>query len=98
MEVINVGMSKDSDQQHRDRERSLLTDRARVSAELNAAVAKESGSTEQERAGDISAMPTHPADLGTDTMQSEMDAANVTRLSRELEHIDAELERLRAKS
>jgi RNA polymerase-binding transcription factor DksA len=88
-------MSKDSDQRRRDREQSLIADHNRVLAALNAAVAKESGATEQERAGDISAMPTHPADLGTDTMQTEMDAANVTRLSRELADIDAELERLR---
>jgi len=91
-------MSNDSEQYRRDRERSLLADRERILAALNAAVAEEAGATEQERAGDISAMPTHPADLGTDTMQAEMDAANVTRLSRELENIDAELERLRAKS
>jgi RNA polymerase-binding transcription factor DksA len=91
-------MSNDSEQHRRDRERSLIADRERVLAALNAAIAEESGSTEQQRAGDISAMPTHPADLGTDTMQSEMDAANVTRLSRELENIDTELERLRAKS
>jgi RNA polymerase-binding transcription factor DksA len=39
-------------------------------------------------------MPTHQADLGTDTMQEELDASNVTRISRELAEIDAALERL----
>jgi RNA polymerase-binding transcription factor DksA len=88
-------MSKDSESHRREREQTLIADRARVAADLDAAVAGASGETEQERSGDISAMPTHPADLGTDTMQSEMDAANVTRLTRELADIDAELERLR---
>jgi len=88
-------MSKDSESHRREREQTLIADRARVAADLDAAVAGASRETEQERSGDISAMPTHPADLGTDTMQSEMDAANVTRLTRELADIDAELERLR---
>jgi RNA polymerase-binding transcription factor DksA len=34
------------------------------------------------------------ADRGTDTMQEEIEAANVTRESRELAEIDAALERL----
>ena len=88
-------MSNDAEQRRRDREQTLIADHRRVLAALNAAVANESRATEQQRAGDISAMPTHPADLGTDTMQAEMDAANVTRLTRELADIDAELARLR---
>ena len=88
-------MLKDSESQRRDREQSLIADRERVLADLDAAIAEGSGATEKERSGDISAMPTHFADLGTDTMQSELDAANVTRLTRELADIDAELERLR---
>jgi len=39
-------------------------------------------------------MPSHPADLGTDTMQAELDASNATRVSRELAEIDAAIERL----
>ena len=39
-------------------------------------------------------MPLHMADLGTDTMQQELDASNATRVSRELAEIDAALERL----
>jgi DnaK suppressor protein len=38
-------------------------------------------------------MPLHPADLGTDTMQEELDASNATRISGELAEIDAALER-----
>ena len=91
----DVMMSNDAEQRRRDREQTLIADHRRVLAALNAAVANESRATEQQRAGDISAMPTHLADLGTDTMQAEMDAANVTRLTRELADIDAELARLR---
>ena len=39
-------------------------------------------------------MPTHQADLGTDTMQEELEASNATRISRQLAEIDAALERL----
>ncbi len=47
-----------------------------------------------DEAGDISTMPTHAADLGTDTMQSELSASNATRVSLELAEIDAALTRL----
>jgi RNA polymerase-binding transcription factor DksA len=39
-------------------------------------------------------LPFHLADLGTDTMNAEMDASNATRESAELAEIDAALERL----
>ena len=39
-------------------------------------------------------MPLHPADLGTDVMQAELDASNATRVSRELAEIDAAIARL----
>ena len=44
--------------------------------------------------GDLSLMPFHPADLGTDTMDEELDESNATRATRELTQIDAALERL----
>jgi DnaK suppressor protein len=50
--------------------------------------------TTRDAAGDLSAMPLHPADEGTDTFDRELDAQEATRLSRELEAIDAALERL----
>jgi RNA polymerase-binding transcription factor DksA len=50
--------------------------------------------SQRDAAGDLSAMPLHPADEGTDTFDRELDAQESTRLSRELEAIDAALERL----
>ena len=52
------------------------------------------GSTDQERSGDLTSMPLHMADVGTDTMQEELDASNDTRISRELADIDDALSRL----
>ncbi len=75
-------------------ERRLRDERSRALQSLNRSVNANSDDTEEERAGDISAMPTHAADLGTDTMDQELDASNDTRISRELAEIDAALERL----
>jgi DnaK suppressor protein len=55
---------------------------------------QELAATPRDAAGDLSAMPLHPADEGTDTFDRELDAQESTRLSRELESIDAALERL----
>jgi DnaK suppressor protein len=57
-------------------------------------VADRSQADEQERAGDLTTVPFHIADRGTDTMQDELEASNATRMSRELAEIDAALERL----
>jgi DnaK suppressor protein len=64
----------------------LLTDLGRYS-ELSA-------DTEQERSGDLTIAPLHDADLGTDAMRVELDAANAARETSELEEIDAALDRL----
>ena len=44
--------------------------------------------------GELTNMPFHMADRGTDTMDSELDASNATRTSRELADIDDALDRL----
>lgn len=75
-------------------ERRLKDERARALRALNRSVDDSAYETGEERSGDVSAMPTHPADLGTDTMQEELDASNATRISRELAEIDGALERL----
>ena len=75
-------------------EQRLQEERARALAALNRTVAEHSGETEEERAGDVSAMPTHQADLGTDTIQEEIEAADATRVSRALAEIDDALDRL----
>ena len=74
--------------------RRLQEERARALAALNRSVAESAADTEEERSGDVSSMPTHQADLGTDTMQQELDASNETRMSRELADIGDAIERL----
>ena len=75
-------------------EQRLRAERKRVLASLNAGLARQESDTQEQRSGDVSRMPTHQADLGTETMQDELDASNLTRLSDELAEIDAALERL----
>ena len=75
-------------------ENRLQEERARTIKLLNGIVADRSGSSEQEEAGDLTTMPFHPADLGTDTMNEELDESNATRATKELNEIDAALERL----
>jgi RNA polymerase-binding transcription factor DksA len=81
-------------EQRRRLEKRLHEERARALQLLNRIVADRSSSSEQEGSGDLSLMPLHPADLGTDTMNEELDESNATRASRELKEIDAALERL----
>ena len=80
--------------QRKHLERRLLDERARAQRTLSRSVAENADGDEQDRAGDLTSMPLHMADLGTDTMQQELDASNATRVSRELAEIDAALERL----
>jgi DnaK suppressor protein len=75
-------------------ERRLEEERLLLSRALNLTVAEGAQADEQDRDGDLSAVPIHPADRGTATMESELQAANATRMSRELAEIDAALERL----
>lgn len=75
-------------------ERRLLEERVRALRILGGSVTENAREDEQDRTGDLTSMPLHPADLGTDTMQQELDASNSTRISRELAEIDAALERL----
>jgi DnaK suppressor protein len=80
--------------QRKHLERRLLDERARAQRTLSRSVAENADGDEQGRAGDLTSMPLHMADLGTDTMQQELEASNATRVSRELAEIDAALERL----
>ena len=75
-------------------ERRLQEERARALQTLNRSVSEEADETGQERSGDLTAYPTHPADLGTDTIDAELDAAGETRISQELVEINAALDRL----
>ena len=82
-----------SEDQRAHLEHRLLDERARVVAALDR-IGQSFAQTEQDAAGDLSKVPLHPADEGTDVFDRELDAAEETRLSRELAAIDAALERL----
>jgi DnaK suppressor protein len=75
-------------------EHRLLEERDRATRLLNRSVDQYSDESEQDRSGDLTSLPFHLADRGTDTMQTELDASMETRVSRELAEIDAALERL----
>jgi DnaK suppressor protein len=75
-------------------ERRLEEERRLLSRALNRTVAEGAQADEQDRDGDLSTLPFHLADRGTDTMESELRASNATRMSRELADIDAALDRL----
>jgi DnaK suppressor protein len=83
-----------TEKQRKHLERRLHEERERVVRDLNRLVGDLSDGTEQDRSSDLTKVPLHMADLGTDTIDTEINASNVTRESRELEEIDAALERL----
>jgi DnaK suppressor protein len=72
----------------------LRQERMRALRALNRSVDYNADASEQDRSGDLTKIPYHMADLGTDEMQLELDASNATRISRELAEIDDALERL----
>lgn len=84
-----------TDEQRKHIENRLLEERAGATS-LLARYASQHENTEdqQDEAGDLTNMPLHMADQGTDTMQQELDAVMVDRESRNLNEIDAALERL----
>ena len=75
-------------------ERRLLDERARVADMLRRGRADAGDEEARDQAGDLSAFPMHPADLGTDEMQRELDDAVATGEAATLAEIDAALERL----
>jgi DnaK suppressor protein len=75
-------------------EQRLLEERTRAQRILNQSIDEYSEESGQDRAGDLTSVPFHVADRGTDTMQTELDASMETRVSRELAEIDAALNRL----
>jgi DnaK suppressor protein len=89
--VGNLSLTAEQLQHLEDR---LREERDRALRILNRSVSEHAGGSEQDQSGDLTSVPFHIADRGTDTMQTELDAANATRVSRELAEIDAALERL----
>jgi DnaK suppressor protein len=73
--------------------RRLREERSRVLAAL-AQYGAELDDAPQDAAGDLSKVPFHPADEGTDTFDRELDAQEASRLTGELQAIDDALERL----
>jgi RNA polymerase-binding transcription factor len=80
-------------EQRKHLERRLLEERERITRSL-ARYEESTRDTMQEEAGNLSKVPFHMADEGTDTMQRELEASNATRESAELAEIDAALRRL----
>lgn len=80
--------------QLRQLEQRLHDERARAQRALGRTIGELSDESDRERSGDVTAMPFHIADQGTDTMEMELDASNAARMSRQLQEIDAALERL----
>lgn len=75
-------------------EKRLQEERSRALGLLNRDVDLRADASEQDRSGDLTKVPFHMADLGTDAMQTELDASNATRVSREIADIDDALDRL----
>lgn len=80
--------------QRRQLAERLEEERARAQRALDRALGDRTAASEQARAGDTTTAPLHLADLGTDTMEGELDAANAMRISRQLAEIDAAIKRL----
>lgn len=75
-------------------EKRLQEERARAQRDLEKFTQTESDDDMQDRDGDLSKFPTHPADLGTDANDEEVDASIATRLTAELVQIDEAIDRM----
>ncbi|MBK5189031.1 MAG: hypothetical protein JJD97_12370, partial [Gemmatimonadaceae bacterium] len=53
-------------------EKRLLRERAALQRELQRYTGPEAADDDQEQSGDLTKVPFHPADLGTDTMNAEV--------------------------
>ena len=75
-------------------EKRLRDERARVVKDLEEFTVVEADEDLQERSADLSKFPTHPADIGTDVNDEEVDASIASRQTAELVQIDEALDRL----
>jgi RNA polymerase-binding transcription factor DksA len=75
-------------------ERRLKEERTRIADILRRFQADAEQDEARDQSGDLSGVPTHPADLGTDQQQREVDDAVARREAATLAEIDAALERL----
>lgn len=81
-----------NEEQRRHLEERLLEERGRVLDTLKHTSPDDIGS---ESGGDLSRMPQHPADRGTDTIDSEIEGALSDQEYRTLRDIDAALDLIR---
>ena len=82
-----------NEEQRKHLEKRLLDERARVIGSLEQYRTRKS-ETSSDEAGDVSHYAYHLADEGTDTMDSELDASEAARETRQLGEIDDALRRL----
>lgn len=80
--------------QRKHLESRLLQERARITELLSRYAERHEREDEQDSAGDLTNMPLHMADQGTDTMQQELGAVMADRETATLSEIDAALEKL----
>ena len=83
-----------TDAQREQLKRRLQEEQAQVQRLLDRSISTMSDERVRDGPGDLTDVPLHPADQGTDTMRQELDASNAARMSRQLAEIDAALERL----
>ncbi len=75
-------------------EKRLHEERTRLTAQLHAFEEVERSENSQEQDGDLSKVPSHPADLGTDSINEALGVSIGTRVSHELAEIDAAMDRI----
>src|SRR3954462_14107918 len=75
-------------------EKRLLDERARITGVLDRMNTTARTDEERDQAGDLSLMPTHQADLGSDEQQRELDTSVNQNEADTLAEINAALERL----
>jgi RNA polymerase-binding transcription factor DksA len=80
--------------QRRRLETRLHEERQLVLRALGRNLDQRGAGSPHDRSGDLSSVPNHPADQGTEAMQEELAISNAARMSRQLAEIDAALERL----
>lgn len=83
-----------NDAQRKRFEERLLAERARITGVLDRMNDTARSEEERDQAGDISAMPTHQADLGSDQQQRELETSVNQNEADTLAEIDSALERL----
>jgi RNA polymerase-binding transcription factor DksA len=83
-----------NDAQRKRLEGRLLAERSRIRDVLDRMNRTARSADERDQSGDISIMPTHPADIGSDEQQRELDTSVNQNEADTLAEIDAALERL----